>query len=371
MADIEEATLAPSKDTLQNLDQIMQENLKLRRDMATIHSNWKKLVEKMEKLKEMYAEKAGKVVEVEKANEELKTKNERLTVLLDLTERARNNLEMENRKLRQDLDVDLVGDQHETAQSIDNTSTKTAAICTSAVAVVADDTNIENGGHIVALTTAMINTPLAVMLNSRINVLLKTCEEFKADNQKKTTDISQLKGSILRWKARVEEGEFLKNVLEKRIAVMQETNTAKIRELDVLKEDIKLTQGNLSALTDQLFEARARIQSLQVQTDRATMTIEDLKPCLAACYGRELELMEDKKRLQIEMLSIKKEDPAVLRRFRFEINALAGQKNHLEAKTKSIVRELNRRVVETRRYLDAMGRLQSRLEEVIFFRNEV
>ena len=368
MADVEEATVAPSKDTVKNLDQIMQENLRLRRDMATIHSNWKKLVEKMETLKEMYAEKAGKVVEVEKANEELKTKNERLTVLLDLTERARNNLEMENRKLRHDLDLVLVGDQLESAESIDNTSTKTAAISTSAVAVVADDTNIENGGHIVALTTAMINTPLAVMLNSRINVLLKTCEEFKADNQKKTTDISQLKGSILRWKARVEEGEFIKNVLEKRIAVMQETNTAKIRELDGLREELKSSKSKLSALAEQLCVARERIQNLQVQTDRATMTIEDLKPWLAASYGRELELMEDKKCLQTEMLSIKKEDPAVLRRLRFEINALSGQKNHLEAKTKSIVRELNRRVVETRRYLDAMGRLQSRLEEVIFLK---
>ena len=301
----------PNEKLVSVILQLSEENARYSRNIAYIVDQWKLHTMKTNELQAMYQKLESERDVSGKEMTELKHKLDRTSVLLDLTERARNNLELTNKKLRLRIE-EAKTNRGDSSLSISEEDDREA--------VLVHPMN-ENCSDV------------------EKQELRSAVRDLKVLIEKKDLDISHLKGSILRLKGSVKGYQSFKDALEKRVAVMESACSSQSIELQALRLEI---EGHVS-LVKKVFLEKKRLEEeierlsgclekYHCTKEIVGMQSEEMITLRQEATVAQLEYRDEKLRLLAQLNASRPEDSRRIRELQFELIAAKGHQNHWKAK---------------------------------------
>ena len=293
--------------------QLREENAQHSRNISYIVEQWKLHSIKTDELRSMYLKVEGERDSLCKELTDFKQKFERTSVLLDLTERARNNLELTNKGLSARIE------EAAAKRNID-----------SSLDVSEED---DREGVVTFLSNA--ENPR----DSETSEWKNTVANLKTVIEKKDLDISYLKGSILRLKGSVRSYQSLKEALEKRVAVMESTCSSQICEMQALQLEVEDQSQQMKTvclekrrLDKEIWRLNHLLEEHGQTQEIVGMQKEEILTLRHNAFVARQESLSEKARLLALLNSSRPEDGLRIRELQFELIAARGNRNHWESK---------------------------------------
>jgi hypothetical protein len=319
-----------SKDML--MERIMSleaENSRHIRNMTSIKINWKVMLERTNEIDSKYNEEVDKLTELKKVCSDQTAKNERLEVFLTLTERARNTLEKANETLYSDIGIL----KHK--------------LSTSSGGIGSDEsheTSIDLGSFHSSASNSVASLPANLVLNAKLIAANRMNEDLKCENDKMKTTMKQLRSTVNRQQNRICEETKFREILDRRISVMEDAHREKLIEIEAMKSYVEdCTASGVSKdivnleLQTCLCSRDESLGHLARVVDQLGLSLEDEIGRKAITESSLLQCTEHADSLRIELSGVKRENPVLLQGLRFEIHSERSKRNHWEAKVSRLL----------------------------------